>query len=224
MTPPKLTHVAVIGAAGGLGQALVRMALAQGIAVTAIVRGRPERIAASSDVQVKVVPSLADKDALADAFAGADAVITATGPTATSKDASAFLSVHFATIEAAMLAANVKRIVMVNTLVTNAPGKPASWFVRTFKCIPGTVGVGAKEMQDVLDALGAGALSKVDWTLVRAAVNGSGADVEPVASEDWEGARNSMMPVSYDRMATWMLNEASANQFVGKAPLVSKSK
>ncbi|MEM9220053.1 MAG: NAD(P)H-binding protein [Cyanobacteria bacterium P01_F01_bin.150] len=56
------------------------------IGFTAIVRSHPERI---TDIppgsRVVVVPSLADHSALADAFDGADAVITALGVTSTSR-------------------------------------------------------------------------------------------------------------------------------------------
>jgi hypothetical protein len=43
-----------------------------------------------------------------------------------------------------------------------------------------------------------------------------------VASPDWVGASNSWMPVSYQAMGQWMLEEAAANEFVRAAPLVSR--
>lgn len=42
---PLPRHVAVIGAAGGLGQGILSVCRAEGIQFTAVVRSRPERIA-----------------------------------------------------------------------------------------------------------------------------------------------------------------------------------
>ena len=94
--------------------------------------------------------------------------------------------------------------------------------MRFFSRIPGTMGRGASEQQAVADALGSGAFSSLRWTLVRAGVNSRGRDERPVASADWDGAANSWLPVSYEAMGRWMLEEAAANEFVRAAPLVSR--
>lgn len=120
-----LEHVAVIGAAGGLGQAIVRVCRAEGIRFTAIVRSRPERITDNPDgSRVVVVTSLADEGALKEAFSGANAVLTALGVTAACFDSSALLSRNTATVEASMLNAGADRRIMINTLLTARPGKP----------------------------------------------------------------------------------------------------
>ena len=87
--------------------------------------------------------------------------------------------------------------------------------------MPGKIGRGASEQQAVVNALGNGALASLRWTLVRAGVNSKGRDERPVASADWDGALNSWLPVSYDAMGRWMLEEAAANNFIRAAPLVS---
>lgn len=56
-----------------------------------------------------------------EAFAGADAVLTALGVTATSREDSALLSANMAAVEESMLSAGVDRIVMINTLVETHP-------------------------------------------------------------------------------------------------------
>jgi hypothetical protein len=217
-------HVAVIGAAGGLGQGVLRVCRAEEIGFTAIVRSRPERIAdVPAGSRVAVVRSLADGGALADAFSGADAVLAVLGVTATAHEGTALLSANMPTVEASMQAANVDRIVLVNTLLASRPGQPASRAMRFFMWMPGTVGRGAREQQAVVDALGAGAFSSLRWTLVRAGLNARGKDERPVAAPDWEGAANSWSPVSYAAMARWMLEEAAANEFVRAAPLVSRT-
>jgi hypothetical protein len=220
---PLPRHVAVIGAAGGLGQGILSVCRGAGIGFTAIVRSRPERIAdVPAGSRVEVLSSLADGRALQGAFSGADAVLTALGVTATAQDPSALLSANMAAVEQAMKAAGVDRIVIINTLLTSPPGRPASRAMRFFSWLPGTVGRGAREQQAVVDALGGGALSSLRWTLVRAGVNSRGVDEPPAASADWAGAPNSWSPVSYGAMGRWMLEEAAAAEFVRAAPLVSR--
>jgi putative NADH-flavin reductase len=218
-------HVAVVGAAGGLGQGILRVCRREGVRFTAIVRSRPERVThVPADSRVAVVASLADGDTLADALFGVDAVLTATGVTATSRDPSALLSANMDTLEDAMLLAGVDRIVLVNTLLAALPDQPASRALRFFGALPGKMGRGAREQQAVVKALAQGAFSSLRWTLVRAAINVSGRDEAPVASADWDDALNSWWPVSYESMGQWMLNEAAANRFVRGAPLVSRGK
>ena len=222
---PLPRHAAVIGAAGGLGQGILSVCRTGGIDFTAIVRSRPERI---TDVpggsRVVVVESLADGAALANAFAGTDAVLAALGVTATTYDRPALLSANMATVKESMMAAGVDRIVMINTLLSSLPGKPASRLMRFFSWMPGKMGRGATEQQAVVDALGGGAFASLRWTLVRAALNSRGNDERPVASADWPGALNSWSPVSYAAMGRWMLEESVANEFVGAAPLVSRAR
>jgi putative NADH-flavin reductase len=215
--------VAVIGAAGGLGKGILGVCRAAGLSFTAIVRSRPERITdVPAGSRVAVIQSLGDRRALMEAFAGADAVLTALGVTATSHERSALLSVNMAAVEESMLAAGVDRIVVINTLLTSLPGQPAGRLMRFFMWMPGTVGRGAREQQAVVDALGKGAFSSLRWTLVRGGLNSRGKDERPVASADWNGALNSWSPVSYEAMGRWMLEEAAANEFVRAAPLVSR--
>jgi len=131
------------------------------------------------------------------------------------------LSENSAEVEAAMLAARVDRII-INTLVVSPPGKPASRAIRFFSRVPGRIGRGAREQQAFVDALDRGAFSAVRWTLVRAGLNSRGKNEAPATAADWPSTLNSWMPVSYDAMARWMIEEATANQFVKATPLVSR--
>ena len=216
-------HATVIGAAGGLGQGILSVCRAEGIAFTAVVRTQPERITnLPRGSRVAVVQSLADGAALADAFSGADAVLTALGVTATTHERQALLSANMPAVEASMLAARVDRIIVINTLLTSQPGQTTSRSMRFFGWMPGTIGRGAREQQAVVDAIGNGAFSSLRWTLVRAGLNARGKEERPVASRDWDGALNSWSPVSYEAMGRWMLEEAAANEFVRAAPIVSR--
>jgi putative NADH-flavin reductase len=216
-------HVAVIGAAGGLGQGILGVCRGEHIAFTAIVRSRPERIiGVPENSRVVVVTSLADRTSLTAAFSGVDAVIAAIGVTQASKDRSALLSDNMATVEASMTASGVDRIFVMNTLLASAPGRGVSHVMRFFSWFPGTIGRGAAEQQAVTNALGNGAFSSLRWTLVRAGVNSRGEDERPVASAEWDSTLNSWWPVSYEAMGRWMLEESVANEFVRAAPVVSR--
>lgn len=175
----------------------------------------------SQGSRVAEIASLSDRAALTAAFAGADAVLAALGVTPTSQAPSALLSQNMEAVEQAMLAAGTNRILVTNTVLNSAPGKPSSLAMRFFSCIPGNIGRGATEQRAVMDALGRGAFSSLRWTLIRGALNARGKEERPVASADWTGAVNSWMPVSYQAMGRWMLEEATANEFVHAAPLVS---
>lgn len=220
---PLPRYVAVIGAAGGLGQGILSICRAEEVGFTAIVRSRPERLnEVPAGSRVAVVTSLADRTVLTEAFSGADAVLAVLGTTSTSYDHSAVLSANMESIEASMSVAGVDRILVINTMIAAPPGHPMTRVMRFFSWMPGSIGRGAREQQAVVDALGNGSFSSLRWTLVRAGVNSRGKDVPPVASRDWDGAPNSWFPVSYQAMGRWMLEEAVANQFVRDAPLVSR--
>ena len=222
---PLPRHVAVIGAAGGLGQGILAECRERGIGFTAIVRSRPERISdVPEDSRVEVVSTLADVSSLSDAFRGADAVLTALGVTPTSSDATALLSQNMATFERAMLQAGVERVVVINTVLSPSPGDQPSLLMRLLTWMPGKVGRGARELRAVVDAIGRGEFSALSWTLVRAGVNVSGVEEEPAAALDWSDGINSWMPVSYRAMARWMIEEAAAREFVRAAPIVSQKK
>jgi hypothetical protein len=122
----------------------------------------------------------------------------------------------------AIVRSRPQRIVVTNTLLSPAPGEPAGRMMRLFSWMPGRIGAGAAEQRAVVDALGRGAFASLRWTLVRAGLNSRGRDERPVASADWAGTLNSWMPVSYQAMGRWMLEEAAANQYIRAAPLVSR--
>lgn len=215
-------RVAVIGAAGGLGRGILDVCRAEGVGFSAIVRSRPERIVPVPEgSRVAVVADLADVEGLATAFEGADAVLTATGVTATSRDRSALLSRNLDAVEEAMQRASVDRIVAVNSLIAAAPGEAPSVWTRLFAWVPGLTGRGARELQALPLALGRGAWSSLRWTLVRAGINARGKDVPAVAALRWSEKRVSLQPVSFASMGRWMLEEAAADRYVRAAPLVS---
>lgn len=218
-------HVAILGAAGGLGMGLVDVCREANVRFTAIVRSRPERIAnIPLGSRVVVIDSLADAEKLVKAFSGVDAVISAVGVTATSNDSSAFLSKNLKGLASAMKTAKVDRLILINSLACSPPGEPASLPVRFFSLFPGNVGQGAREMQAVVDAIAEGQLADIRWTLIRAGVNSKGKHVPPIASDHYNKKTQTLMPVSYKSMAKWMLEEVEKNLFVNAAPAVTRGR
>lgn len=169
-----------------------------------------------------VVSDLAETAALEAALVGSEAVLTAMGVTRTSSDRTALLSHNLDSLEAAMNRAGVDRLILINTLLSAAPGASPSRLSRLFQRLPGVLGQGAAELQAVPDALGRGALSSLNWTLVRAATNARGKDVPPAAGLSRRDSAISIWPVSYDSMARWMLEEAASKRFVRSAPFVAR--
>ena len=80
MTDTKPLHVAVFGASGNIGRLVVEQLLAAGHTVTAYVRNPAKLTVAHLNFRV-VVGELDDASAVARTITGADAVISALGPT-----------------------------------------------------------------------------------------------------------------------------------------------
>ena len=80
MTTAQTLHVAVFGASGNIGRLVVEQLLAAGHTVTAYVRNAAKLTVAHPNFRV-VVGELDDASAVARAITGADAVISALGPT-----------------------------------------------------------------------------------------------------------------------------------------------
>lgn len=72
-------RITVFGATGGVGQEVVRQAVAAGHEVTAVVRDPARLPVPLSDVQVHTVARVDDPEALREAVAGRDAVLSALG-------------------------------------------------------------------------------------------------------------------------------------------------
>lgn len=110
----------VLGASGGVGRLLVEQAVAAGHDVVAVVRSSSQVPAFAPSVRV-VRANLSDAAALADAFVGADAVLSALGlklqglaPWNQPEDKT-FLDTSTAAIVRAMQQAGVKRVLAVSS-------------------------------------------------------------------------------------------------------------
>jgi len=115
----------VFGATGGVGGQVVRLALEQGHAVTAVVRDASRF---TQDCHVVAVPDLADTERLQAAVAGSDAALSGVGPR-TNKDITAASSATRG-ILAALDAAGVHRFVAVSAMPIGPIPDGEGWFGR----------------------------------------------------------------------------------------------
>src|SRR4051812_11190059 len=118
-------NLTVFGATGGVGRELVTQALDAGHHVTAYVRSPAKLTAAHPNLTV-ITGELTDRDAVQRAIHGADAVITALGPSLDRKATGMPLLEGTRTIVAAMRAEGVERYIGMATPACATPATPAA--------------------------------------------------------------------------------------------------
>ncbi|MCX6030710.1 MAG: NAD(P)H-binding protein [Chloroflexi bacterium] len=154
-------RICIFGANGRLGLALTRLAVERGLDVVAFVRSLAAREQLPPGV-TDVVGDLRNRDAVADAVAGCDAVFCAFAPRASSPDV--FCADATQNIIDAMKAAGVRRLVCITgAMIGDYPH--LSWFMRSMKSAyqkqqPALARDRAEQEQRV-------AASGLDWTLVK---------------------------------------------------------
>jgi putative NADH-flavin reductase len=116
----------VFGATGGVGRQLVRQALEQDHAVTAVVRDAARFREEHSLLQVVTVPDFGDIDRVTKAVAGSDAALSGVGPRGR-RDATA-ASGPTKGIIAGLKAAGVDRIVAVSAAPVGPVPADEGWF------------------------------------------------------------------------------------------------
>ena len=149
--------VVVVGAAGRTGAAVAQAALAQGHAVRGVGARRgvdPQVVWFEGDTE--------DPAVLAAAFAGADAVVCAIGPTARHPHGAGAAT---AAILAAMRRLDVPRLVVVTGAMVGAPTQKLSWLYRMIRAVPSV----AVEIEDRRTQESLVCASDRLWTILRPA-------------------------------------------------------
>ncbi|SFX85879.1 SDR family oxidoreductase [Streptomyces atratus] len=156
-------RITVFGATGGVGQEVVRQAVAAGHEVTAVVRDPARLPVPLSDVQVHTVARVDDPEALREAVAGRDAVLSALGSHGRKADGVAERLTG--AVLAAMEAEGVRRLLVVSAApVGPRPADdplPDRLARKMIGAILKEVYADLTRMEAVL------ARSTVDWTSVR---------------------------------------------------------
>ena len=159
-------RLTLLGASGRIGSHVLSWALTAGHEVTALARN-PGSLAGSAGLTV-IAGEATDVDAVAEAVAGADAVLSALGPRGT-KTPALLATAADATV-AAMEKAGTRRLICVSAAGAFIQGDPDTGAVIKF-VLPRVL---AKTFADVREMEAVISASDLDWTLVRATrlVNG----------------------------------------------------
>ncbi|WP_405760820.1 NAD(P)H-binding protein [Streptomyces sp. NBC_01420] len=153
----------VFGATGGIGQEVVRQAVAAGHEVTAVVRD-PARLAVPlSDVTVHTAARVDDPEALREAVAGRDAVLSGLG--AKGRKADGIAERLTRSVLTAMEAAGTRRLLVVSAAPVAPQPADDPLLDRVMLSMIGAI---LKEVYADLTAMEAAlAASATDWTSVR---------------------------------------------------------
>ncbi|MFF4082464.1 NAD(P)-dependent oxidoreductase [Streptomyces sp. NPDC001777] len=156
-------RITVFGATGGVGQEIVRQAVAAGHEVTAVVRDPAGLPVPLSEVQVCAMARLDDPEALREAVAGRDAVLSALG--SRTRRADGVAERLTGSVLAAMEAAGTRRLLVVSA----APvGPHPADDPLLDRLVRKGVGAALKEVYADLTRMEAAlARSATDWTSVR---------------------------------------------------------
>jgi putative NADH-flavin reductase len=152
----------IFGATGGTGQEIVRQALENGHDVTVLVRA-PAKLTIQHDRLKVIVGDIGDAAAVEKAVAGADAVISALGPT---RDSAPMMLTHgSANLIAAMKRHNVRRLIWQTGAGVvdegDAPSTIRNIIIGLMKIISPRV------LADSINTFNNIKHSDLDWTIVR---------------------------------------------------------
>lgn len=157
-------HVTVLGATGKIGRLAVERLLADGHRVTALVRNPDKPIVAHPDLNIHV-GQLSDTDAVRQAVAGSDAVLSALGPPLRPGTDATPLTDGTRIVVAAMADSGVRRYV---GLATPSIPDPRDRPTAKAKLIPIMAKLFfPKALADVIGMTAAVTGSDLDWTIVR---------------------------------------------------------
>jgi putative NADH-flavin reductase len=152
--------VAVIGALGGTGREVVRLALGRGHEVRALVRDAGRLL--ETPGLTAVVGDVRDAGRVSELIAGADAVISAVGPTETDRTV---CSAATENVLAAMREHRVRRYVLVSGGSATLPDDRKTLIDRLFDLVVRRAERGG--LEDKERELALLARADVDWTAVR---------------------------------------------------------
>ena len=157
-------RVTVFGATGGIGKHLVRQALDQGHAVTAVVRDRGRFDVSHPALEVRTVPALDDAGRLAPLLRGSDAILSGVGPRG--RHDGPVASTATRAILGAMQTEGVHRIVVVSAAPVGPPAAGDSFLNRRV-LLPVVSAVLKEVYADLRRMEDAMAGSPAEWTVVR---------------------------------------------------------
>ena len=204
-------HLAIFGATGGTGRAIVQQALEAGHSITALVRD-PVRLA-SSDARLHLVQgNVLNPPDVARTVTGADAVIVTLGNTADNPEM--VVSRGTEIILQAMQAQGIRRIIVVSSI---GVGDSKDQVPFVFKLFMRTVLRKAMEDKEAQEALLRA--SDLEWTIVRP----GGLTDGPATGNYHAGVDPAIKAGQVARadVAAFVLAQLDDRQYVRKAPSIT---
>lgn len=203
--------IALFGATGGTGKAIVEQGLGQGHQFQLLVRS-PEKVTLSDDNLTIIQGDVRETDKVAACVQGADAVIISLGNTSNNPDM--IVSTGTRHIVAAMKQAGIRRAVVVTSL---GIGDSINQVPLAFKMIMKTVlkkAVADKEEQEKIIRQ-----SGLDWTIVRP----GGLTDEPATGRYRAGTDASITAgrVSRADVAAFVLAQLTSDTYLHQTPAIS---
>lgn len=212
--------VTLFGATGKTGACLIDEGLKRGFEITVFARSG----SAFENPQVRIVRgSLTDTALLRDAVRGADAVLSALGPTSLKHPNDLPIATATSAIISAMKQENVKRLIAISTGTAADPGDGFDWKIRLPARLIKTTMPSA--YRDIIELARAVRASALDWTMVRVAFL-TDRPASRRLNVGLYGHTAHSMTVAREDVAVFMFNQISSrevvnNEYVGKAPGIS---
>ncbi len=209
--------VTVFGATGNIGQLVLRRLLDDGHEVTAFVRS-PAKLGMAAAAVAVVSADLTDDDAIREAVAGADAVVSALGPPIDPFVRGTPLTDGTRRIVAAMHAEEVRRLVALATVSVPDPRDRPRLLDRLVPIAIGLLIPGAlREVQGISEVV---ATSGLDWTVARIF-----APIDVPANHTVQAGFLGRDPVGVEMsradIADFLVDQIGSEDFVGASPAIS---
>ena len=207
-------RIAVFGAAGGTGQALVRQALDRGDEVSALVRTPGSLPIEHARLRVVAGDATRDAAAVAEVIQGRDVVVSALGRRNSFKsDQLMVRSVR--AIVPAMERADVRRLILVSAFGVGETWRDAPLVPRImYRVLLGDIFADKKAAEDEVRASG------LDWTIVHPVLLTNGPRTGRYrVGEHLELA--GVPKIARADVADFILDEAGSNRYVRKAAAIS---
>lgn len=206
--------LAIFGATGGTGQHLVKQALERDYQVVAFTRS-PEKLPSRSDGLAVVQGDVQDADKVEEAVAGADAVVSALGPTENKPTFTVSKGTQH--IVAAMHRHGVERLVVSAGAGVPDPKDEPKLFNHTINFLLKLVSRWVYE--DMRRTVEAVRHSDLRWTVVRVPML---TDDQPTGEVKVGYVGKGMGPrLTRADMARFMLDQVESDEFVHQAPAIS---
>lgn len=209
-------NIALFGATGRLGGAILEAALRDGHRVAALVRD-PSRLSLRHDALTVIAGDARDRDAVESALRGSEAAVSAIATSASGGEASRKpLSAATRNIVEAMERLGIRRLVASSAKAIPMPGDMPDMKFKALRALVRLVA--PRSHEDSVEAAAIVSASALDWTIVR---------VDRVSYKDRMGSVRAgpvdeSMRIGLTRgdAADFILRELEAREFLLRAPAI----